>query len=224
MLVLRGRSTAELIADHLREHIVEGTYRPGQQINESLLSTQLQVSRGPVREALQRLCQEGFLVSIRNRGVFVLKLNAADVREIYAVRQAIESAAAATLLSGEDRRLQATCRGLKRAIKDMAEQVSASDWQAISRSDMHFHAALVEGAGNGRLVRTFETLAAETRMCILNLEVAYPRADELVEEHQNILDLLEARDADGVVAAIRRHMLKAVEDLTEGMRQGSLGP
>jgi DNA-binding GntR family transcriptional regulator len=53
--VLEERPTAQLIADQLREQIVQGSIRPGQQINESLLARQLNTSRGPLREALQRL-------------------------------------------------------------------------------------------------------------------------------------------------------------------------
>ena len=51
-------------------------------------------------------------------------------------------------------------------------------------------------------------------MCILSLEVAYPRLDVLVQEHQNILDLLQAGDSEGLQRAISHHMQKAVEDLT----------
>ena len=90
-----------------------------------------------------------------------------------------------------------------------------SDWQAIARLDMQFHTAFVSGAGNSRLIRIYKTLAAESRMCIVNLEVSYPRVDVLVEEHQNLLDLLEAGDRKGLLKAIKRHMQKAVEDLTE---------
>ena len=82
LFVLEGRPTAQLIADQLREQIVQGVFAPGEQINESVLAAQLRTSRGPVREALQRLCQEGILVSRRNRGVFVLELTAHDVKEI----------------------------------------------------------------------------------------------------------------------------------------------
>src|ERR687892_1836614 len=98
LFVLEGRPTAQLIADQLREQIVQGVFRPGEQINESVLALQLHSSRGPVREALQRLCQEGILVSRRNRGVFVLELAIDDIREIYAVREAVETTAADALL------------------------------------------------------------------------------------------------------------------------------
>ncbi|BCW34238.1 GntR family transcriptional regulator [Arthrobacter sp. StoSoilA2] len=214
MFVLEGRPTAQLIADQLRELIVQGAFSPGQQVNESALASQLNTSRGPLREALQRLCQEGILVSKRNRGVFVLELSTQDVKEIYAVREAVELAAANTLLDSDPEHVADTCRELKGIIRNMAKQVAASDWQAIARLDMQFHTAFVSGTGNTRLIRIYETLAAESRMCILSLEVAYPRIDALVQEHQMILDLLEARDRDGLQQAIKRHMQKAVEDLT----------
>lgn len=214
MFVLEGRPTAQLIADQLRELIVQGAFSPGQQVNESALASQLSTSRGPLREALQRLCQEGILVSKRNRGVFVLELSTQDVKEIYAVREAVELASANTLLDSDAEQVADTCRELKGIIRNMAKQVAASDWQAIARLDMQFHTAFVSGTGNTRLIRIYETLAAESRMCILSLEVAYPRIDALVQEHQQLLDLLEARDRDGLQQAIKRHMQKAVEDLT----------
>lgn len=214
LFVLEGRPTAQLIADQLREQIVQGTFRPGQQINESVMASQLNTSRGPLREALQRLCQEGILVSHRNRGVFVLELETEDIKEIYAVRESVESAAANTLLDGSQERIKDTCEELKEIVGEMAKQIAVSDWQALARLDMQFHTSFVAGTGNSRLIRIYKTLAAESRMCILNLEVSYPRVDVLVEEHQNLLDLLGAGDRKGLLKAIKRHMEKAVEDLT----------
>lgn len=206
VLVLEGRPTAQLIADHLREQIVQGVFRGGQQINESVLAAQLRTSRGPLREALQRLCQEGLLVSWRNRGVFVRELSAEDVKEVYFVREAIETAAAKALLDGSPNRVSETCRVLKGVIRDLAKQVARSDWQAIARTDLEFHKAFVAGAENGRLNRIYDTLTAESRMCILNLELSDPRASVSVEQHQNLLDLLESGDRDGLLAAIAEHM------------------
>ena len=214
LFALEGRPTAQLIADQLREQIVQGMFRPGEQINESVLASQLNTSRGPVREALQRLCQEGILVSRRNRGVFVLELAIDDIREIYAVREAVETTAADALLDAGQEQVDGTCQVLTSVIENMAKQVAVSDWQAIARLDMEFHTAFVSGAGNTRLIRIYETLAAESRMCILNLAVAYPRIDVLVQEHQNLMDLLAAGDREALHKAIARHMQKAVEDLT----------
>jgi DNA-binding GntR family transcriptional regulator len=217
---LEGRPTAQLIADHLREQIIQGIFRPGQQINESVLAGQLSTSRGPVREALQRLTQEGLLVSLRNRGVFVQELSTGDIKEIYAVREAIELSSAKMLLAAGPERINLTSQSLKQSLTDMEKQVTLSDWQAIARLDMQFHTSFVEGTGNSRLIRIYDTLAAESRMCILswwancNLQASYPRPNALVQEHQNILDLLQAGDSEGLQRAISHHLHRAVEDLT----------
>jgi DNA-binding GntR family transcriptional regulator len=217
---LEGRPTAQLIADHLRELIIQGIFRPGQQINESVLAGQLSTSRGPVREALQRLTQEGLLVSLRNRGVFVKELTIDDIREIYAVREAVELSSAKMLLAAGPERINLTSQSLKQSLTDMEKQITLSDWQAIARLDMQFHTSFVEGTGNSRLIRIYDTLAAESRMCILswwancNLQASYPRPNALVQEHQNILDLLQAGDSEGLQRAISHHLHRAVEDLT----------
>ncbi|WP_240045296.1 GntR family transcriptional regulator [Streptomyces sp. L-9-10] len=67
------RSTPALIADRLREQIVSGAFASGSRMIEPRLGARLGISRGPVREALQRLVQEGLLVNIPNRGVFVVE-------------------------------------------------------------------------------------------------------------------------------------------------------
>jgi DNA-binding GntR family transcriptional regulator len=214
MFAMEGKTSAQLIADELREQIVQGIFRPGQQINEASVAGQLNRSRGLLREALQRLCQEGLLVSYRYRGVFVLELETEDIKEIYAVRQSIESAAANTLLGSSQEQIKETCQRLREIVEDMAKQVATSDWQAIARLDMEFHSTFVAGTGNSRLIRIYQTLATESRLCIVNLKVAHSRADVLLEEHQNILKLLEAGDRKGLLEAIKGHMQNAVKDLT----------
>jgi DNA-binding GntR family transcriptional regulator len=62
-------------------------------------------------------------------------------------------------------------------------------------------------------MRIYETLAAESRICMLSLEVSYTRPEVLVQEHQNILDLLQAGDRKGLRHAVKHHLQNAVEDL-----------
>ena len=124
LFALEGRTTAQMIADQLREQIIQGAIRPGQQINESLLARQLNMSRGPLREALQRLCQEGILISRRNYGVFVLEVKTHDLREIYEVRESVESAAASRLLDGSPQQIKDTCEVLRKIVGEMAKQVA----------------------------------------------------------------------------------------------------
>lgn len=211
---LEGRPTSVLIADRLRERIIDGTFRPGEQIREASLVEQLKVSRGPVREALQRLSQEGLLESRRNRGVFVVELTPRDVEEIYAARAAIELAAARGLLAKGPERVAAAVTRLSSIVDGMTPLVAAGDWKALAEQDMKFHLAFVEAAENSRLERIFSTLAAESRICIANLQDSYPHADALVAEHRNLVDLLQKGEEEPLRKAIRQHMKDAVTDLT----------
>ncbi|MGK2853380.1 MAG: GntR family transcriptional regulator, partial [Microbacteriaceae bacterium] len=71
---LMQKSTPSIIADKLRAAIGYGELKPGEQLGEAELARQLGISRGPLREGMQRLTQEGLLVAIRNRGLFVVEL------------------------------------------------------------------------------------------------------------------------------------------------------
>jgi len=214
LFTLEGRPTAQLIADQLREQIIQGLFRPGEQINESILAIQLNTSRSPVREAVQRLCQEGILINRRNHGVFVLEISTQDSREIYTVREAIETNAVDTLLNSSPINIRDTCQALKKILRNMTKQVAMNNWQSIAQLDMQFHTTIVAAAGNSRMTRIYETLAAESTMCILNLEISYPQAQTLLQEHQNILNLFEAGNREELQKALKHHMRKAVHDLT----------
>ena len=86
---LRRDSTPERIATQLRSGIVSGRLPPGQALREVEIARQLGVSRGPVREAFQRLIQEGLLEAHPARGVFVPQLTADDIADLYLARSAV---------------------------------------------------------------------------------------------------------------------------------------
>jgi DNA-binding GntR family transcriptional regulator len=219
LAALEGRPTSVLIADQLRERIIDGSFRPGEQMREAALVEKLQVSRGPVREALQRLSQEGLLVSHRNRGVFVLDLSETDVREIYAAREAIELAAAAAVCKLPPAQRAATVKVLSRILEKMRPLVAAKDWRRVAEFHLSFHVALVTSARNSRLSKIYSTLEAETRICITNLAGSYQRAEDLIQEHQQWVDLLAAGDAAQLGEVIRDDMAIAVRHLTVSMAE-----
>jgi len=219
LFTLEGRSTAQLIADQLREQIIQGIFRPGEQINESILAVQLNTSRSPVREAVQRLCQEGILINRRNHGVFVLELSTQDSKEIYAVREAIETTSADTFLNSSPKHIKNTCRALKTILRNMQRRVEAANWRSIAQLNMQFHTTIVAAAGNRRMTRIYETLAAESTMCILNLKFSYPQAQTLIQEHQHILDLLENGNREELHKALKHHMQKAIHDLSTSTKE-----
>ncbi|WP_415976563.1 GntR family transcriptional regulator [Rhodococcus sp. 077-4] len=212
-----ARNTSMVIADQIRDRIIDGSYAPGEQINEANVAAELEISRGPVREALQRLNQEGLLVSYRNRGVFVVELSSDDVTEIYESRAAIEVGAAWTLVHGDRANLVSAADELSAIVMQMQPFIDRADWRGLAERDLAFHTALVAATRNSRMSRMYATLAAEARICMANLETAYYRPEALVEEHQLIVDLLLGSDWDALEKGVHEHMDTAIHDLTRAM-------
>src|SRR5690625_5425200 len=120
----RRQSTVEYLAEQLRAAVMSGRLAPGAQLGEAELAEQFQVSRGPLREAMQRLVSEGILHAIVNRGVFVNELTLADVVDVYRARSLIERGALELVLA--ERRV-ATYRALAPRVPDMRVRVERRD-------------------------------------------------------------------------------------------------
>lgn len=203
-------STPSMIASRLREAIASGVLPPGTRLSEAKLAAQLGISRGPLREGMQRLTQEGLLVSIRNRGLFVTEMTPDNIEDMYVARQAVERAAARCVLARDPAAAGAALLG----VVDRMEQAARSgDVSRVSKADVEFHQTLVTQAASPRLSRMQRTLLTETRMCIRALEETYPDNASRVEEHRAIAEAIRdgrAEDADKLLIA---HMADAIDRL-----------
>jgi DNA-binding GntR family transcriptional regulator len=199
---LQLQSTPALIADRLRAEILDGAFPADAQLSEMELARQLKVSRGPIREAMQRLIQEGLLRAERNRGVFVVELDHDDARDVYLARGAIERTAAAIVA-------QRAPADAFVALQEIVDRLAGSldgVWTDIITHDLAFHQTLVEAAQSPRLTRMFRTLVAETRLCLMRLEPFYEGRSEVVAEHQGILDAIRSGDLQTVDRLVQLHM------------------
>lgn len=203
------KSTPALVADQLRSAIMRGTLPPGAQLGEVELAGQLGVSRGPLREAMQRLVAEGLLRSERHRGIFVRDLDEADVRDVYSVRLAVEGAAGRLILAEGD--VAAAAGLLTDVLRVMEEAARTGDPVAMADADQAFHSTLVAASGSPRLRRIADGLLVETRMCLTALQDTAPPPDELVAEHRLLRDALLAGDPAHLHAVLEDHMTSAVD-------------
>src|SRR5437867_2169159 len=81
----------DTVTNTVRQAIVGGTLRPGAQINQVEVAAKLHVSRGPLREALRQLEEEGLVLSLPNKGTFVTEITTADIEEVYCIRRVLEN-------------------------------------------------------------------------------------------------------------------------------------
>ena len=205
-------STAELIAEQIRSAIVRGALGPGEQLGEAELAAHFQVSRGPLREAMQRLLSEGLLYSIRNRGIFVTELTFDDVVDIYRSRWVIEGGALDLVLEG---RREQTWKALEPAIEEMRTAAEREDATGVSDGDRRFHEILVASADSPRLVRAARTLLVETRMCLGALQTTYPDLHVQVDEHVVLREAIRTADREAVRRLLDEHLHDTVTRLRE---------
>jgi DNA-binding GntR family transcriptional regulator len=203
---------ASIVTERLRASITNGSLKPGSQLSEVELATSFGVSRGPVREALQRLVQEGLLISEPHRGVFVPVLTDEDVLDVYLAREALESAAIRSIISSETTAVAS--ESLDQFVTLMEKAEAAGDWEAVGNFDLEFHVALVDASGSPRLKRMFSTVISETRLC-LGVLTADDARDDLVQEHRRICDLMQEGETEQALAVLKKHFDDAVVTLVK---------
>ncbi|WP_338749046.1 GntR family transcriptional regulator [Janibacter alittae] len=208
---VRRRSTVEHIAGELRAAIMSGSLEPGDQLGEADLAERFSVSRGPLREAMQRLVSEGVLEAIANRGVFVAELTLDDVRDVYRTRSVIERGAIEVVL--RQRRREQLHRAVQPSIARMRRAATRADGPGVSDADQAFHEALVECSHSPRLIRAMRTLLVETRLCLGELRTTYPDLDTQVHEHEALARAFLDDSPAAVKAALLAHLDDAVDRL-----------
>ena len=206
---LRIESTPSLVAARIRAGIFDRTFPPDGQLNEVELARDLGISRGPVREAFQRLIHEGLLRAERNRGVFVVALDLDSMRDVYFVRDVIEQAAALRLAERHD---QVALGDLEKIVGSMKGALTG-EWSELVAIDLEFHRTLVTAAGSERLLRMFEPIYAETRLLLSYLEIHYEDRADLHDEHRGILEAISSGDDALIGRLVHQHMTESVTKL-----------
>lgn len=199
---LPSASTASLIAEQIRSAMVRGALAPGTRLGEEELGRRMVVSRGPVREALHRLVQEGVLIEVRNRGIFVPRLGADDLADVYLARRAVEGEVVRTLA-----RSKANVREVEAVARKLEAAARGRRWSLVAELDQAFHRSLARTAGSPRLERMAGTLLVETRLGIVVLGKEYRPGEPMVGEHRRVLEAVARGDA----ALAQRRMAEHLE-------------
>lgn len=205
-------STAERVADAVREQVVEGLLRPGSRLTEQRMCAALGVSRNTVREAMIQLVAERILVREPNRGVFVARPDRTAVRDVYRARRIIEPAA---VRSGEELdgpRLAA----VRTSIEEGRRAAAAERWDDLASANQHFHRALVALAGSPRLDQQMALLLAEMRLVFHRMPGVREFHEPYLERNSRICELLEAGEREAAAEAVATYLRVAEEHLLAG--------
>lgn len=211
-------STVDLIARELRNAIYSGALGVGTQLGEKDIAQQLGVSRSPLREAAQRLVQEGLLTATPGRGLRVSTITGDQIGDLYAARAAVESEAVRWLIKNDNAE---GLSAIEEALEKLVKASRGRDPRTIGDSDLDFHWALVDATGSQRLRRYMSTLVLETRIASFSVREGYVVRRNVAASHESILEAIRAGDVEAGVKAVTALMDEAVARLT-GLESGTL--
>jgi DNA-binding GntR family transcriptional regulator len=206
------RILAHEVADRLREAIIRGQFVAGEYLREEQLASVLDVSRGPVREALALLERENLVAVRRNRGTVVVGLTVADLDEVFSLRTAVERLAAEWAARNRtETDLEAAASVLTEF--EVALRGPITERQAADL-DVRFHDALFRAAHHRRLWATWSAMRAQVEVFLLRRNIANQDwRSQMAEGHRAILKAIADREPAAAAEVVEGHLDAAYQRL-----------
>jgi DNA-binding GntR family transcriptional regulator len=203
------RSRADEVYEQLKQDIAEFKLVPGDRFTENSVTERLDVSRTPVRQALVRLQQEGYVEVLFRSGWRVLPFDFAKFEQLYDLRMVLETTAAHRLCDAGLRSPNPVDHALVdelMALWVVPVAQRSSDTLQVSQWDEAFHCALVAAAGNPEMARVHRDVTDRIRI-IRRLDFTkQARIDATYEEHGKILSAIRAKRGDQAAMLLRAHI------------------
>jgi DNA-binding GntR family transcriptional regulator len=210
---------AEKAYGEIKAMVLENRVHGGEYLLEDDLVRALGMSRTPVREALVQLQTEGLVTIVPRRGVRVVPLTVADIREVHDIMQWLESQAAYALANRPDR--DGPVAELRKLVTKMKQALAAADIAAWAVANDQFHKRLIASAGNGRLARICENLLDQSqRVRTFTLRLRKPPT-RTTESHTRMLKAISEGDGERAVAIQvenKRAWLAELEEIIERLQ------
>jgi DNA-binding GntR family transcriptional regulator len=206
------RVLSDEIADQLRDAIVTGSLEPGRRLLEDELATQMQVSRGPVREALVKLEREGLVIIERYKGARVAELYRDDIEQVFSLRMSLET------LAAESACKRGTAEDFARISAALDDYAAAGSPEHVAELDLAFHDGIVEAAHHAPLSRAWEGLRTQILSFLTTrMALRHDYKDDWEPDHRRILEHIRAGDAEAAAAAIQKHVSASYSRVIDAM-------
>lgn len=199
------RSRADDVYEQLKRDVAEFNLVPGDRFTESEISERLGVSRTPVRQALFRLQQEGYVEVLFRSGWRVLPFDFDQFEQLYDLRMVLETTAVHRICA-DDTRVDRDLLAQLAAIWLVPAEERSSDAAQVSEWDEAFHCALVAAAGNAETARVHRDVTDRIRI-IRRLDFTKQmRIDATYDEHAKILKAVQRKRGDQAAMLLRAHI------------------
>lgn len=199
----QGRS-GQLVGEafeYLRGQILSGARAAGQRVRDSVLATELGMSRAPVREALRMLEQSGLVMKTPNRSYAVVSFTDHDLYELATLRIALESFAAELAYGNPT-----TVERLHERLVEMRAAADAGDGPAAFRADRLFHETIVSCAEHSRVARAYAGLRDEIELALRSVDRQRPALDGHADRHERLVDLFTRGPLEELLQELATHI------------------
>lgn len=201
-------SAAERAYQLIRSQILDGTHQPGTMLGESGLAADLAVSRTPVRVALARLQDEGWIIIYPKRGAIVQGVDERTVAELADARFVLETTA---VDRAPDALRQKLAEALERSIEAQRAAFDAGDVAAFIDLTLQFHRGFVEAGDNAVMLELYSQLSDRHRFILFaSGDRLLERCEEIISEHVRLTEFLRTGDSAGFANILRGHIAENV--------------
>jgi len=192
----------------LRDLVLNGEFKPGDRLNETVIAAKLGVSRSPIREALKVLESENLVINLGQKGTFVKDLSEKEVRDIYSVLCLISEAAIREAIERFDEKKE---KELRQLMRQQERIFKSSDPKKVFLGARRFHAFIVEASENDLLKRLYDFVQAQEHRCrYAAIALGGEELAEAKREHMAMAEALLSRDASKAEALTRAHLQKGL--------------
>lgn len=203
------------IVEKLRAAILSGDIPPGAPLVETALSERFDVSRGPLREALRQLVEEGLIVTKPYSGTHVAPLSFEDVREIYSLRTALEVFAFEQVWDRRDERFR---RELQRRNAVLIATIDAGDDRASISAELELHGMVYEASGHKLLQRAWQGLRGRMQLYWAAHHRAHGRRGPRRDSHDSYIKAALSKSLVEMRAEVVDHMRRGAEQTEKFLR------
>ena len=207
-----NRSLAEEVTEILRNRILQGEYTMGEKLTENKIAAELKVSRTPIRDAFRQLEQEQLIEYVPNKGCFAQGFSKEDMKDIYAVREAVEELAIRKVIQCAD---DQAIRKLQEQLEKMRVYTQQNVYEKLLQANEEFHVMIYRMTESRFIVQTMKMYQDYVHLASKETLKKEEYLLEIFREHEAIYNAIAARDEEAAVEAARDHLKHSSERAME---------
>jgi DNA-binding GntR family transcriptional regulator len=214
------KGLAITIADKIRAAIVDAEFEFGENLSEDILADAFEVSRTPVREALNLLQMEGLVTIVPKSGTYVFTPTLEDIAELCDYRIGLEQHAVMLATDGE---LASQATKLQKQLAMMTDAIANDDMRAYGRADTEFHLVFLRGCGNRYLQNAYNLVLGRVAALRTHLAIAAEgEPDRSYHDHQRMIALTANGQRDDLSALLGAHILRTKDNYLNAFEKMSV--